>query len=312
MPLHPPAPLISVVIPTCHRATWLRRAVASVQAQTYPTLEIIVVDDHSADATPEAVAAIEEPRLRYFRHETGRGASAARNTGIRAARGAFIGFLDDDDEWWPEKLEKQYAVFQAASAPLGLVYSGACKVSDRSGRVISTDVPHRVFGFVDFLKSTRFSTSAALIRASCFDAVGLFDETLPGTQDRDLWLRLARQYAFDFVPEVLVTHHIHGDQITTQLETKIAAREAILDKYRDDLGRHPALLADHLWRLGMLCTVAGRRVAGWRYLARALRFQPAQVELYRDLLRAVATPRRYRDAILNERLTTIDGIALYY
>ena len=103
--------LVSVVIPTHNRAVQVARAIASVQCQTYPNLEIVVVDDCSTDNTRTVVEGYGDQRIRYVRHDQRRGASAARNTGIRLATGEFIAFLDDDDEWKPEKTMRQLALF---------------------------------------------------------------------------------------------------------------------------------------------------------------------------------------------------------
>jgi glycosyltransferase involved in cell wall biosynthesis len=100
-------PLVSVVLPTFNRAHLLKSALASVLSQTYKNLEIIVVDDASTDDTQQVVAVIKDHRLRYIRHVATKGGSAARNTGILAAIGSYIAFLDDDDEWYPEKVEAQ-------------------------------------------------------------------------------------------------------------------------------------------------------------------------------------------------------------
>src|SRR3990167_9420175 len=99
-------PVVSVVMPTFNLARLLERALRSALDQTYDNLEIIVVDDASSDDTPDVVKTVQDERVRYIRHETNRGGSAARNTGIRIATGEFIAFLDDDDEWESIKTEE--------------------------------------------------------------------------------------------------------------------------------------------------------------------------------------------------------------
>src|SRR5262245_28149594 len=104
-------PRISVVIPVLNRAAVVRRAIASVLAQTFQDFEIVVVDDGSTDGTAESVDTLSDRRIRVIRHEQTLGGGAARNTGIRASRAPFVAFLDSDDEWVPTKLEKQLGVF---------------------------------------------------------------------------------------------------------------------------------------------------------------------------------------------------------
>ena len=102
----------------------MKRAIQSVLEQTYYELECIVVDDASKDQTEEVISSFEDDRLRYFRHEKNKGASAARNTGIKHAKGELIAFLDDDDEWISTKLEKQVPFLQSLPESFGMVYCG--------------------------------------------------------------------------------------------------------------------------------------------------------------------------------------------
>ena len=101
------SPVVSVIIPTYNRAHLIGRAIRSVLDQTYQDWELIVVDDASTDDIPGIVKGFTDGRVKYIRHDENKGAAAARNTGIQAARGAYIAFLDSDDEWLPEKLERQ-------------------------------------------------------------------------------------------------------------------------------------------------------------------------------------------------------------
>ena len=115
-------PLVSVIIPTRNRVEMLCRAVNSVLSQTFDNLECIVVDDESHDNTEKVINSFEDDRLKYFRHEKNKGASAARNTGIRQSKGGLIAFLDDDDEWIATKLEKQVPLLKGLPERFGMVY----------------------------------------------------------------------------------------------------------------------------------------------------------------------------------------------
>ncbi len=113
-------PTVSVIIPTYNRANLVSRAIKSVLNQTYQDFEIIVVDDCSEDNTEEIVKSFNDSRIRYIKHKKNKGGSAARNTGIKRARGKYIAFLDDDDEWLPSKLEKQIMLFEKLSKHYGV------------------------------------------------------------------------------------------------------------------------------------------------------------------------------------------------
>src|SRR4030066_2069221 len=126
-------PGVSVIIPTYNRARFIERAIRSVLNQTYQNFEIIVVDDASTDDTEERVRRLlpNGRRLKYVRHDINRGAGAARDTGIKNAAGEYIALLDSDDEWLPEKLEKQLQVFkESRDEKLGLVYCGVVLIKD--------------------------------------------------------------------------------------------------------------------------------------------------------------------------------------
>ena len=113
---------VSVIIPTHNRAHMVRRAIESVLAQTWQDFEIVVISDGSKDSTDEVVASFVDNRIRLLKHERERGASAARNTGLQASSGGYIAFLDDDDEWLPDKLRVQLDAIRQSDSMTGLVY----------------------------------------------------------------------------------------------------------------------------------------------------------------------------------------------
>lgn len=190
-------PLVSVVIPTYNRARMLSNAIRSVQSQTYPYLEILVVDDASKDNTTEVVAGIEDPRIRYIRHETNRGGSATRNTGICAATGKYIAFLDDDDEWEPEKTEEQIRVLQEYDA----VTCTSLPVSKESLSLSSM----RTVELDDLLqgKFTYGGTGVLMADANVLKQT-MFDESLPRYQDWDLFIRIAISHKIAYLNKPLL------------------------------------------------------------------------------------------------------------
>lgn len=213
------APRVTVVIPTRNRACLLPVAIRSALGQTMRDLEVIVVDDASDDGTAEAVAAFSDPRLSYIRLESRRGGSAARNLGIGRARSEFVAFLDDDDEWLPEKLELQMECFHRGGPEVGVVYSGYAVVDLESGRVVARKVAERRGDLSrDLLvRNVVGGTSSVVVRRSCLERAGLFDERLPSFQDYDLWLRLSRECRFDFVERDLLKYSVHNRKIWCDL-----------------------------------------------------------------------------------------------
>lgn len=204
---------ISVVIPTHNRARTLLRALDSVLAQSYPADEIIVVDDGSTDDTGDLVAR-HFPGVRYL-HQRNRGVSAARNLGIRAARGNWLALLDSDDAWLPTKLAAQVSLL--GDRP-GHRLCHTEEIWIRNGVRVNAMKKHAKGGghiFQACLELCVISPSSALIHRTLFDEVGLFDESLPACEDYDLWLRVCAREAVLFVetPQI-VKYGGHEDQLS--------------------------------------------------------------------------------------------------
>ncbi len=179
---------VSVITPAYNAATVLARAVASVQAQTLTDWEMIIVDDGSDDATAEIAheLAANEPRLRVFRHETGQGVAAARNTALAAAQGRYIAFLDADDEWVAPKLEQQLDMLQKQDAALS--YTGFLRVSNTAEHAIQ--VPDRVTR-AQLLYGNVICCSSVVYDRAVFGSVSM--PPLRLRQDYALWLTLLAQ-----------------------------------------------------------------------------------------------------------------------
>ena len=209
-------PLVSVIIPTYNRATWVKEAAASVLAQTIRDYELIVVDDGSTDATLEALISL-EGRLTVLRRESRRGVSAARNLGAAAARGDWLAFLDSDDLWLPDKLARQ--VDYLRSHP-DLVICQTEELWIRNGVRVNPPQTHRKAGgdiFLQSLQRCSVSPSAVMLHRRLFEDLGGFDETLEAGEDYDLWLRTAWRYPVGLAPEPLVIKRGgHPDQLSRQ------------------------------------------------------------------------------------------------
>jgi glycosyltransferase involved in cell wall biosynthesis len=202
---------VSVVIPTYNRSQLIERAVNSVRSQSYRDLEVIVVDDASTDDTRDRVEAIQrvDSRVRYVRHETNRGAQAARNTGIEAAHGKFNAFLDSDNEWLPNKLSLQIPKFTGGAKALGVVYCGFWRVSAAGERLHKYEPQYRGAIYQFALQQWITDTSTLVVRKEILKSIRGFDESINAYQEWDFCIRLARVSEFDFVPECLSLYHEH-------------------------------------------------------------------------------------------------------
>jgi len=226
-------PLVSIIVPTYNRAHVLPRAIDSVFAQTMGDFELIIVDDASTDTTQELIESIDDPRVRYMRHETNLYAGAARNTGLDAAKGEFIAFLDSDDAWLPHKLEQQVAGLREAGEDWVASYTGA--YVNMTGAVREKTVyTARYEGDVllDYLMC-RFAiwTPTFLFRSAVLAAVGHFDTELERGEDIDFYLRVLTQGKLARLPEPAVELFIEASKGIADVSAECDKR--LLEKNRE-------------------------------------------------------------------------------
>lgn len=247
---------VSVVIPTFNCAAFLPRAIDSALTQDYPDLEVIVVDDGSTDATPEVMERYAGRIVAI--HQDNRGASAARNAGVRAATGEFVAFLDADDEYLPGRIGR--CVRPMIDDPtIGMTHCLAwCKGSDGCRWTYGDVEQHRLFGSPLFPPTTQ-ATACTTCRRELLTAVGGFDERLIAYEDHDLWLRMMEVAEVRHVPEHLAVVHVRPGSMTTRTAMAHAydALEQVLaagfvrhpERYRS--GRRIAAARLHFLRAGL-------------------------------------------------------------
>lgn len=259
-------PAVSIVLPTYNRAPLIGRAIRSVLAQSYGDFELIVVDDGSTDATMDRVTRFRDRRQRRIRLGKNRGAGAARNAGIRAARGSFLAFQDSDDEWLPSKLERHMRVFARGESDVGVVYSDMRRIRSDGTREYHHS-PAVVRGvLIDpatrFYQVCKIGIQAAVIRRECLDTVGGFNEAFPALEDLELFIRLSRRYAFHHLRLPLVRYY-ETDGLSQDMPAKIVARTLLVELYGDALkGESASFLLDESRALGL---AASRRVSAARH-----------------------------------------------
>ncbi len=244
---------VTVVIPAYNAARTLNRAVKSAVDQTYKAIEIIIIDDASTDDTQSIAAkiALQEPRVKVVSLSGNVGLAGARNAGIDEARGEYIAPLDADDEWLPEKLEKQIAVFRNdPSGNVGIVASDSVDIDESSGEQTLKVTPQYDDPFFAALALERIaSADSVLIPRKAMLEAGKYDEKLRHQEDCDLWPRLLKNYDFANVSEPLLRRYIHGDNmtLTTPKDNVRQAVYYIFDKHRD-IYRHDAVKRSELRR----------------------------------------------------------------
>lgn len=251
-------PKVSVIIPTCNRPHLVTRAVNSVLSQTFQDFEIIIVDDGMEKRAEEALKAFNDTRIIYIKHEKSKGAPTARNTGIEAAAGEYAAFLDDDDEWLPEKIEKQVAALDNAGKDAGVAFCGV-GIYDKNGKFLGNKIFYRsgiVSPFKDILHKCFIWTSAMMVRRELLKK-HKFDIRFPKNQEWDLQLRLAKETQFYSITAALVRINVQGEKEHLggkgNLDNIIKGFEMLLEKHYNDYTENKKSLALRYFQLGCLC-----------------------------------------------------------
>ncbi len=207
-------PLVSVIIPTYNRKEKVKRALQSVIKQTYKNWEAFVIDDGSTDDSIEILKAFQAPHIHIIRQEENRGVSFARNLGIQKAQGSLICFLDSDDEWLEQKLEKQIESYKKNLLPI--IHTDEIWI--RNGVRVNPKKIHKKYGgriFKPSLLLCTMSPSTVMIHKKVFKNIGGFREDFVVCEDYELWLRISCQYNVDFIPEPLIKKYGgHKDQLS--------------------------------------------------------------------------------------------------
>uniref|UniRef100_A0A7C4RT37 Glycosyltransferase family 2 protein n=1 Tax=Desulfatirhabdium butyrativorans TaxID=340467 RepID=A0A7C4RT37_9BACT len=278
--MEPPMPLVSVIIPTYNRSAFLRNAIQSVLKQTFRNFEILVVDDASQVNVEQIIDELGDCRIRLFRHDRNRGEAAARNTGVLYAKGEYLAFLDDDDEWLAEKLEKQVSVLSNEPPSVGGVYTGFFVVDITDETLLYTKIPS-ISGTIyrELLRHNAIGTpSTLMIRRACIDRVGLFDGSIVYGVDHDLYLRIARYFTFACIPEPLVRYHVHDARMSNDPDVVLRGMKALTQKYGRERGGlvNRKVLGCGYYDAGIACIDRNQRKRAQALFLRSILMNPLE------------------------------------
>lgn len=230
--------IFSVVVPTFERAEAIPKAIETVRSQSFRQCEVLIVDDNHPDGeahreTEKVIQPYLSEFVRYIKLEKNSGACVARNVGVQHAKGRYIAFLDDDDEWHPEKLQAHYDAFEQDSE----LAMSICNILEffrgRETRY-AFEPGDDFFGYFLNLGSG-VSCSAIAVRKSAFDSANGFDPLQPSFQDLDLMLRMSRTGKAQVIPKFLTFYHLSDTGITYNPVKKLAGAQRILEKFEDSL-----------------------------------------------------------------------------
>lgn len=232
---------MSVVLPVYNGERYLEETLRSVLNQRgFRDLEVVVIDDGSTDGSAAIIERIPDSRIRLLRQEN-RGIPATRNRAIRESRGRYIAFTDQDDLWHPDKLATQIPAF-TGRPEVGLGHCQSARIDENSEPISEGPVVLRSRMRGDVRRGMLVGnlvpgTAGVVVRRECFDEVGLFDESLGGADDWDMWSRIAARYEFHYVSEVLSYTRLHGANTSLDIERM---RDVSL-RVREKLFRDPRM-----------------------------------------------------------------------
>ena len=266
---------VSVILPTFNRSHVLIRSIRSVLNQTYQNFELIIVDDGSTDNTEKLVNSLSDDRIKYTRHNKNKGVAVARNTGIRLAGGHFIALQDDDDEWYPEKLEKQIMAYTTASPEVGVVWTNSNYMYDKY-EYMPPSSSKKMEGYIfdQVLKLNFIAPQTSLIRKKCFSNVGMFDERFLRMGDVELFLRISQYYQFKYIDEPLVNIYLQRPYNRTEDEQTIDSLKRILEMYLPQIKQERKVLGKYYYWVADLSCTLGKLGQGRRYFLKSLRAYP--------------------------------------
>jgi glycosyltransferase involved in cell wall biosynthesis len=244
-----PVPLVSVIIPTFNRANLVSRAIKSVLDQNFKDFELIIVDDGSTDNTKQVIADFNDERIIYYKQTVNKGQNASLNLGVGEAKGKFLAFLDSDDEWLPDFLEKMLSAFNHDQT-LGAVYSRACGCSSKGILTIGYQFHLQGDVYKEVLEQGYLSYMITImVKKEFIDLLkpNPFDPTFVYGQDDDFCFRVAKMCRIGLISEPLAIIHADGGinggepSICSKADLIAEGRQKLLDKYKEDILKYCGL-----------------------------------------------------------------------
>ena len=286
-------PLVSVVTASYQMGHYVCAAVDSVLTQDYAHVEVIVVNDGSTDDTRDRLARYEGDERVKVIHQENQGQTVAKNAGLAAARGKYVGFCDADNLWRQGKLSKQVPVLEANPA-IGVVY-GDISLIDGEGEPLPPLGTRRYEGNITakLLVDNFVTFNTTLVPRRILEEVGGFDESLRMAIDYNLWLNISLKYEFKYIDQPLVDYRIWGGQMSHRTGERMENFFRLLEKFlEENPGAVTAAEARRAWAhsyttRGIWLGQVGRSGEAWRDFLRAFRFRPHDQRLWRSMTRLV-------------------------
>lgn len=294
-------PLVSVIIPTWNRVEYLFEALNSVFQQSYPHIEIIVVDDGSTDDTKARLEPlINKGKIRYFYQEN-QGQSAARNLAISKMKGAYACFLDSDDHWFPHKVEAQVELMKTDSN-IAICY-GDMNLIDSKGHFVSHwRMPH-YSGYVmkQLLLNNFISMPTVMIKADALVEQGGFDEQIRFAPDYDLWLRISPSCQIIYLDSILAEYRVMDEQLSSDKAARMSSNKKVMqsfiEQHKEEL---PPAFIRHVWntfycRWTRVFALKGEFNKSLLLFLKAFYYKPFALQTWRAFVRVCIRQRVYNN-----------------
>jgi glycosyltransferase involved in cell wall biosynthesis len=285
-------PVFSIITPTFRRPILLKRTITSVINQTFRDYEHIIIDDANDPETESIVKGFCDNRIIFHQHIKPKGAACVYNAGIELSIGKFIITLDDDDEFLPAFLEKIYNQFTFSSPNVGFIWTGISRIRDTgSGEILLNSkvwpqrFPTKLTGMAE--ATSIGNNFGVCVRKSCFDIIGLYDESIPMGHDTDLLFRLAYTFDFETIPDILVKIHFHGSSQLTNEKNNLVRLELLektLLKHQAILKEFPLLYYVHYKVVVNLCYKLKLKKKGRKTMLSIIKNSPFRILNFSDLL----------------------------
>ena len=281
-------PKVSIIIPTYNRVEFLAISVNSVLNQTFTDFELIISDDASTDNTRQYVKSISDPRVKYICNDKNLGIAATRNNALTSSEGQYIAFLDDDDEWFEDKLTLQIDKIKECPPQTGGIYSGVKYLDVEREKITFVSVPKIRGKILNSLLSENFLvTSALLLKKECFQKIGQFDTAFRSASDFDMWIRIACEYEFDYIEKPLIKYKVHNNKITNDNEAVIYSIKLLLSKHKNLYSRHRAAYSSYTCKLGIFYLYDGQLQKARKAFARAIILYPFNLMYYYNFVLSI-------------------------
>jgi len=285
--------LVSVVTATYNMGKYLPIAINSVLNQTYPHVEIHVVDDGSTDNTREIMEQYKDDPRVYYYYQENQGQALAKNRGIEESKGEYVAFLDADDMWKPDKLDKQLPLFKT-SEEIGVVYSDVAYM-DGEGNILPKKSNKNYYSgwITQYLFVDNFiNFNSTVVKRKCLEELGGFDVSLPMSIDWDLWLRISTKYQFVYLDEPTFYYRLWSGQMSHNFERRFKCTLDIMRRFQKE---HADLLPKEVIRKAWAHTYTNRgwksraitrkKLEAFKYYLKALKIKPDYIPAWKEIVK---------------------------